>query len=333
MDCASTSGTMVHMKRALITGISGQDGSYLAELLYKKGYEIHGIVRHTSNGAPQHLVNLQAIDSIVTLHEVSLDNGEALKSIVSSVKPDECYHLAASSFVSYGFADESALLNANFNLTHSILSALREASPGCRFYFAGSSEMFGYALEAPQNEQTTFRPRSLYGIAKLASYHLVNNYRLRYNMFASTGILYNHESPRRSFEFVTRKVTSTVAKIKTGKRDSIVMGNIDAVRDWGYAPDYVEAMWMMMQAEKGDDYVVATGVIHSVQELLECAFSVVGLHYQDYLKIDQEFYRESESVSLCGDSTKIRTQLGWKPTKTFEEIIQEMVEADLILES
>jgi len=321
------------MKRALITGISGQDGSYLAELLYQKGYEVHGIVRATPSGAPQHAVNIEAISGICTLHTIALDDEKSLRKVVATVAPDECYHLAASSFVSYSFEDESALINTNFHLTHNLLSAIREVTPKCRFYFAGSSEMFGYAPHSPQNENTSFRPRSLYGIAKLASYHLVNNYRLHYDMFASTGILYNHESKRRSFEFVTRKITSTVAKIKHGKEESIVMGNIEAVRDWGYAPDYVEAMWMMLQAKKSNDYVVATGKTHSVKELLECAFRCADLDYRDYLKIDQEFYRESEEVPLCGDSTKIRTELGWKPSKTFEEVIKEMVEADLILES
>lgn len=319
------------MKTALITGISGQDGSYLAELLHSKGYEVHGLVRSALSEDAQHQENAKLVSSIATLHPVSLDDSTALRSVVSDIAPDECYHLAASSFVSYNFADESALLHTNFHLTHNLLSAIYETMPASKFYFAGSSEMFGYAPESPQNESTPFRPRSLYGIAKLASYHLVNNYRQRYGMFAATGILYNHESPRRSFEFVTRKVTSTAAKIKLGKADSIIMGNIDAVRDWGYAPDYVEAMWLMLQADQPDDYVVATGVTHSVQQLLECAFNCVGLRYQDYLQKDDAFYRESESVPLCGDSTKIRTQLGWQPTKTFEEVIAAMVEADLIV--
>jgi len=316
-------------QRALISGISGQDGSYLAELLYGKGYEVHGVIRSSKPSDPQHQTNLDLIKDICTLHTVSLDDGSALREVVCDVQPDECYHLAASSFVSYSFDDESTILNTNFKLTHHLLSAIHEEAPQCRFYFAGSSEMFGNALESPQNEDIPFNPRSLYGIAKLASYHIVKNYRRRYDLFASTGILYNHESPRRSFEFVTRKITSTAAKIKFGQEQKIRLGNIEAVRDWGYAPDYVEAMWMMLQADTCSDYVVATGVTHSVKDLLDYAFQCVGLHYQDYLKMDEEFYRESEPIPLCGDSSKIRKQLGWKPKKSFKEIIEEMVEEDL----
>lgn len=317
------------MKRALITGISGQDGSYLAELLHGKGYEVHGIVRSREPVDVQHRKNLDVIKNKCTLHEVLLDDRAALNAVLAGLQPHECYHLAASSFVSYSFEDESTLLNTNFNLTHNLLSAIHRHAPECRFYFSGSSEMFGNADSSPQNEETAFNPRSLYGIAKLASHHLADNYRRRYGLFTATGILYNHESPRRSFEFVTRKVTSAVAKIKLGTEKKLRLGNTEAVRDWGYAPDYVQAMWMMLQAEQPDDYVVATGITHSVNDLVELAFRCVDLDYRDFLEKDDAFYRESESVPLCGDSGKIRKQLGWKPQKTFEEIIKEMVDSDL----
>ncbi|MBD2101125.1 GDP-mannose 4,6-dehydratase [Leptolyngbya sp. FACHB-261] len=320
------------MKKALITGISGQDGSYLAELLLTKGYEVHGVVRRQAVEDPsRQLFNLETIKDRVVLHTASLDNHLSLYKVIREVQPDECYHLAASSFVSYSFDDESSILTSNFNGTHYLLASIKEIIPECRFFFAGSSEMFGRVLSAPQNELTPFNPRSVYGISKLASYHLVRNYRNQYGIFACTGILYNHESPRRDFKFVTRKVTSTAAKIKLGLENKLYLGNLEALRDWGYAPDYVDAMWLMLQRSAPEDYVIASGTNHSVQEFVDCAFRCVGLDFRDFVELDQRFYREGETVPLCGNSYKIREELNWKSERKLEDIIKEMVENDLRL--
>ncbi|ACV63604.1 NAD-dependent epimerase/dehydratase [Desulfofarcimen acetoxidans DSM 771] len=317
------------MKKALITGISGQDGSYLAELLLEKGYEVHGIIRHISfEDTGYRLSNIAHIQDKIFLHGASLENQLSLYKVVKEVQPDECYHLAARSFVSYGL-DESSILTTNFNGTHHLLEAICEIVPSCRVYFAGSSEMFGYAGTSPQNEFTPFYPRSMYGISKLAGYHLVNIYRKRYGIFICTGILYNHESPRRGFEFVTRKITSTAAKIKMGFKIKLILGNLEARRDWGYAPDYVRAMWMMLQQDTPDDYIVATGRTNSVKDFVDITFKMLNLNYKDYVVTDQRFYRSGEEVPLCGDSQKIRSRLGWKTTKLLTEIIEEMVQEDL----
>ena len=256
------------MPTALITGINGQDGSYLAELLLSKGYEVHGTIRRSSLESREKLTNILPIENKIILHPVMLDNHLSVYKLIQAVRPDECYHLAASSFVSYSFEDETSIIETNFNSTHYLLSCLRELTPDCRFYFAGSSEMIGNAVSAPQDETTPFQPRSIYGISKLASYHVVKNYRDHHGMFACTGITYNHESVRRGRAFVTRKVTTEVAKIALGKETYLELGNIDACRDWGYAPEYVEAMWLMLQNPAGpNDYVIATGQLHSVREL------------------------------------------------------------------
>ena len=320
------------MKKALITGISGQDGSYLAELLLEKGYEVHGIIRKISfEDAGHRLSNISHIQDKICLHGASLENQLSLYKVVKDVKPDECYHLAAMSFVNYGL-DESSILTTNFNGTHYLLEAIREIIPSCRVYFAGSSEMFGYAGISPQNEFTPFCPRSMYGISKLAGYHLVNIYRKRYGIFICTGILYNHESPRRGFEFVTRKITSTAAKIKMGLKTKLILGNLDARRDWGYAPDYVRAMWMMLQQDIPDEYIVATGKTNSVEDFVKITFKMLNLNYEDYVVTDRRFYRAGEEVPLCGDSQKIRNRLGWKTTKSITKIIEEMVKDDLKIE-
>ena len=327
---ALKNGSRKNMKRALITGISGQDGSYLTELLLTKGYEVHGIVRREALEDSAHrLSNLRNVIDQIILHTGSLENHLSLHRIIGNIKPHECYHLAASSFVSYSFEEESSILNTNFNGTHYLLSSIKELAPDCRFYFAGSSEMFGHANITPQNEQTPFNPRSIYGISKLASYHLVCNYRHRYGLYGCTGILYNHESICRPHQFVTRKITSAVAQIKSGKNIRISLGNIKSVRDWGYAPDYVYAMWLMLNADTPTDYVVATGINHSVQELVKFAFDYIEVDYNDYIELEDSFYRESETIPLCGDSSKIEKELGWKQTKTFREVIVEMIEADL----
>jgi len=244
------------------------------------------------------------------------------------VRPDECYHLAAQSFVSYSFDDEFSTLNSNINGTHYLLAAVKDLAPECRFYFAGSSEMFGKAVEVPQKETTRFHPRSAYGISKVAGFELTRNYREAYQMFACNGILFNHESPRRGFEFVTRKITSHVARIAAGQTTELRLGNLSAKRDWGHARDYVEAMWRMLQQDHPDDYVIATGVTHSVQEFAELAFRYAGLDYQDYVVTDKDYYRPAEVDLLVGDPAKARAELGWRHTVPFEELVHEMVATD-----
>lgn len=319
-------------KKVLITGIAGQDGSYLAELLLSKGYEVHGIVRRIAIEDSEHkLKNIGHLLDRVKLHVASLDNVLSLIKVVRAVSPDECYHLAASSFVSYSFEDEMSILNNNINTTHYLLAALKEFVPDCRFYYAGSSEMFGTVAHSPQDETTPFNPRAIYGVSKVAGYHLVRNYRSQYGMFACSGILYNHESPRRGYEFVTRKIVSSAVKIKLGLRHELALGNLDAHRDWGYAPDYVNAMWLMLQAEQPDDYVVATGETHTVREFVDMAFSAVGLDYEKYVRVDPKFFRPTEQVQLCGNPARIMAALGWKRTKTLREIVAEMVAKEMKL--
>ncbi|MCS7151853.1 MAG: GDP-mannose 4,6-dehydratase [Endomicrobia bacterium] len=318
------------MKKALITGITGQDGSYLAEFLLTKGYEVHGIVRRVALEDPEHrLWRIKHIKDKLILHCGSLESYASIFSIVEKVQPDECYHLAAQSFVSYSFEDEFSTINANINGTMFVLSALKEKAPKCKFYFAGSSEMFGLAKETPQNENTPFHPRSPYGVSKVAGFYMTMNYREAYNMFCCNGILFNHESPRRGFEFVTRKITDTVAKIKAGLAKELRLGNLEAKRDWGFAGDYVEAMWLMLQQDEPDDYVIATGETHSVKEFAELAFSYVGLNWEDYVVIDPQHYRPAEVFELCGDYSKARKKLGWYPKVKFEELVRMMLKSDL----
>ena len=319
-------------RKALITGIAGQDGSYLADLLLAKGYEVHGIVRRIALEDSAHkLKNIGHLHGKVKLHVASMDNVLSLIKTIREVMPDECYHLAASSFVSYSFEDEMSILNNNINSTHYLLAALKEFVPLCRFYYAGSSEMFGVVEQAPQDERTPFNPRAIYGVSKVAGYHLVKNYRQQYGMFACSGILYNHESPRRGYEFVTRKIVSSAVRIKLGLQESVSLGNLDAHRDWGYSPDYVKAMWLMLQAEAPEDYVVATGETHTVREFVETAFGCLDLDYRQYVQIDSQFFRPAEQVRLCGNPRKITEQLGWARTRTLAEIIGEMVESELAL--
>jgi GDPmannose 4,6-dehydratase len=307
-------GIMVGMsKRALITGITGQDGSYLAELLLGKGYEVHGVVRRVALEDPEHrLSRIHHIHPRLRLHAASLESYASIHQVVARAEPDECYHLAAQSFVSYSFDDEFSTLNANINGTHFLLAALKNLAPGCRFYFAGSSEMFGKAEEVPQNERTRFHPRSTYGISKVAGFELTRNYREAYSMHASSGILFNHESPRRGFEFVSRKITAGVARILKGESREVRLGNLDAKRDWGHAREYVEAMWLMLQQPEPDDYVVATGETHTVREFAELAFDCVGLNYREHVITDPDLFRPAEVNILLGDSTKARGVLGWR---------------------
>ena len=318
------------MKVALITGITGQDGSYLAELLLNKGYEVHGIVRRVALEDPMHrLWRIKHILERITLHPASLESYASIFNVVEKVKPDECYHLAAQSFVSYSFEDAFSTMNANINGTLFVLSALSEKAPGCKLYFAASSEMFGKVKETPQNEDTPFYPRSPYGISKVAGFDLTRNYRESYNIFACNGILFNHESPRRGFEFVTRKITSTVARIKLGIENELPLGNLEASRDWGFAGDYVEAMWLMLQQDEPDDYVIATSETHTVEEFVEHAFGHARLDWKDYVVIDERFYRPTDVHLLKGDYSKGKAKLGWEPTAKFGEIVKMMVDADL----
>ncbi len=320
------------MKRALITGITGQDGSYLAELLLEKGYEVHGIVRRVAIEDPEHrLWRLLPFRDRLRLHAASLESFPSIFRVFQDVKPQECYHLAAQSFVAYSFEDEFSTLNTNINGTHYVLAALKDATPDCRFYFAASSEMFGKVAEVPQTETTRFHPRSAYGISKVAGFDLTRNYREAYGIKASSGILYNHESPRRGFEFVTRKITSHVAKIKLGLAKEVHLGNLDARRDWGHAREYVRAMWMMLQQDEPDDYVVATGEQHTVREFAEAAFSYAGLDYRKHVVLDPQLLRPAEVELLLGDATKARKKLGWSCQVKFKELAEEMVEADLQL--
>ena len=319
-------------KKALITGITGQDGSYLAEFLLAKGYEVHGLVRRVALEDPEHrLWRIRNILDKVQLHAGSLESYASIFNIVEKVKPDECYHLAAQSFVSYSFEDEFSTINTNVNGALHILSALKQRAPGCRFYFAGSSEMFGLVKETPQNEDTPFHPRSPYGISKVAGFDITRNYREAYGMFACNGILFNHESHRRGFEFVTRKITMAAARIKLGLGDKLCLGNLKAERDWGYAPDFVRAMWLMLQQDECDDYVIATGETHSVQEFVEQVFNYAGLDWKKYVVIDDKFYRPSEVNILCGNYSKAKNILKWEPKVKFEGLVKIMVDADIEL--
>ena len=320
--------------KALITGITGQDGSYLAEFLLAKGYDVHGIVRRVAFEDPEHRMwRIQHILSDIHVHAASLESYASIFSVFQKVQPDECYHLAAQSFVSYSFEDEFSTLNTNINGTHFVLSALKELSPECRFYFAASSEMFGRVRETPQNEMTPFHPRSAYGISKVAGFELTRNYREAYGIHASSGILYNHESPRRGYEFVTRKISRGVARIKAGRQKELPLGNLEARRDWGHAREYVTAMWTMLQQDQPDDYVVSSGKTHAVREFCDKAFRLVGLDYRDHVVQDDRLFRPAEVDILLGDCTKARQKLGWDYRHTLDELIEEMVERDLRTEA
>ena len=318
------------MKKAFITGITGQDGSYLAELLLEKGYKVYGFVRRVALEDERHRMSriLHILDDI-ELIPGSMESYPSIYKAVSSVKPDEVYHLAAQSFVSYSFQDEFSTLQSNTSGTHYILSAVNDIVPDAKFYFAATSEMFGKVREVPQHEASYFHPRSVYGISKVAGYDLTRNYREAYSMFACSGILYNHESPRRGFEFVTRKITSHAAMIKMGLIEKLILGNLDAKRDWGHAKDYVKAMWLMLQKKDPDDYVICSGETNSVRDFCEKAFNFVGLDYRDYVITDEKFFRPAEVDILLGDNSKAEKKLGWKPTVSFDDLISEMVETDL----
>jgi GDPmannose 4,6-dehydratase len=317
-------------KKALITGITGQDGSYLAEHLLSLGYEVHGLVRRVGIEDPERRFGrITHLLDRLSLHPASIESYPSIFHILSQHEFDECYHLASQSFVAESFQDGFSTMNVNINGTHYLLAALKELRPQCRFYFAGSSEMFGRVREVPQRETTPFYPRSPYGVSKVAGFELTRNYREAYGMFCVNGILFNHEGPRRGYEFVTRKITSTAAQIKRGLASELHLGNLEARRDWGHAADYVRAMHLMLQQPEPDDYVIATGETHSVREFCERAFTLLDLDYRDFVKVDERFYRPAEVDVLVGDASKARAALGWKPTYTFQLLVEEMVRADL----
>jgi GDPmannose 4,6-dehydratase len=313
-------------KRAIITGITGQDGSYLAELLLSKGYEVVGSVRRAS--APN-FWRIQSLLDRITIKPADLLDQLSLIRLVDEVRPHEFYNLAAMSFVPASW--DQPMLTGEFNAqgVTRVLEAIRQVDPGIKLYQASSSEMFGKVRETPQNELTPFYPRSPYGVSKVFAHYITVNYRESYDLFAVSGMLFNHESPRRGLEFVTRKVTDGVARIKLGLADSLSLGNLEAHRDWGFAGDYVRAMWLMLQRERADDYVIATGVSHSVRDLVEVAFAHAGLDWRKHVKLDPKLIRPAEVEHLIGDSTKARTELGWRPDVDFVALIKMMVDADV----
>jgi GDPmannose 4,6-dehydratase len=315
-------------RRALITGITGQDGSHLADLLLEKGYEVHGMVRRSSTETFQ---RLEHIRDRLMLHTGDLLDQRSLGDVLHSCQPHEIYNLAAMSFVAASWSQP--VLTAEFTAlgVTRMLEAMREAAPDARFYQGSSSEMFGKVREIPQNESTPFYPRSPYGVAKVYGHFITVNYRESYDLFACSGILFNHEGPRRGLEFVTRKVTHGAASIRLGLSEDLVLGNLDAERDWGYANDYVEAMWLMLQQDEPDDYVIATGEAHSVRELTQIAFSHVGLDPEDHVRTDPRYLRPVDVEHLVGDYSKAREKLGWEPRTRFDELIRLMVDADMAL--
>ena len=314
------------MKKALITGITGQDGSYIAELLLSKGYQVTGMVRRASTETFERIAHFK---DKIDLRQADLLDQFSLVKILDEVQPEEIYNLAAMSFVPTSWTQP--VLTGEFTAlgVTRVLEAMRMVCPKARFYQASSSEMFGKVIETPQTEKTPFYPRSPYGVAKVYGHFITVNYRESYNLYAVSGILFNHESPRRGKEFVTRKITDAVARIKLGKQKELRMGNLDAKRDWGFAGDYVRAMWLMLQQDTADDYVVATGETHSVREFLQIAFGHVGLNFEDYVVIDPEFIRPAEVELLLGNPAKARDNLGWKPEVSFEQLVTRMVEADM----
>jgi GDPmannose 4,6-dehydratase len=315
-------------RRALITGITGQDGSYLADLLLEKGYDVHGMVRRSSTEAFGRLTHIR---DRINLHTGDLLDQRSMVDVIREVEPQEIYNLAAMSFVAASWTQP--VLTAEFSgvgVTR-MLEAMREAASGARFYQASSSEMFGKVREVPQDEQTPFYPRSPYGVAKVYGHFITVNYRESYDLFACSGILFNHEAPRRGLEFVTRKVTHGVAAIKLGMQDELLLGNLDAERDWGYARDYVEAMWLMLQQDEPEDYVIATGKAHSVRELVDVAFSHAGLDPEKHVRTDPALLRPAEVDHLIGNAAKAREKLGWEPRTSFEELVRLMVDSDLEL--
>jgi GDPmannose 4,6-dehydratase len=313
-------------KIAIITGISGQDGSYLAELLAKKNYKIYGILNPKKKNNFKNLAN---VENKINFKNVDINNFSKIKNLIKKIKPNEFYHLAAQSFINYKFEDEFFKLNPNINGTHYILSAIKEFSPKTRFYFAASSELFGNIKKTPQNEETKFNPRSAYGVSKVAGFYLTKNYREAYNIHACSGILYNHESPRRNHNFVSRKISKNLSLIKKGKVKKIILGDITSKRDWGHAKDYVYAMWKMLQQNKAMDFVIGTGKTHTVKDFLNIAFSHVKLDYRKYIKIDKKLIRPNDKIILRANFKKAKKYLKWQPKISFKSLVKEMVDYDL----
>ena len=317
---------MSNQPKALITGISGQDGSFLADFLLSKGYEVHGMLRRSST---PNTSRIDHIKNLITLHQSDLTDQGSMTRLIENVRPDEIYNLAAQSFVYDSFDYPISTGDMTGLGVTRILEAIRQVDKKIRFYQASSSEMFGKVQSMPQNEATPFYPRSPYGVAKLYGHWMTINYRESYDMYCCSGILYNHESPRRGLEFVTRKITNSVARIKLGLQDKLYLGNLEAKRDWGHAKDYVEAMYLMLQAKIPYDYVIGTGRVYSVRQFASYAFACVGLNYLDYVKTDPKFYRPAEVDVLLSDPTKAQNELRWVATTSFEQLIEEMVDADL----
>ncbi|MCL5004778.1 MAG: GDP-mannose 4,6-dehydratase [Patescibacteria group bacterium] len=315
------------MKKAFITGISGQDGSYLAEFLLEKGYEVHGTISGKSDNAWR----IENIKDKINLYECDVREENKVIELVKKIIPDEIYHLASSVETRILFEEEQNILKTNFESTHFFLRAIKLYSNKSKFFLAGSSLMFGDAKESPQNENTPLRPNTPYGIAKTAGFYLAKMYREAYGIFACTGILYNHESPRRDFNFLPRKITRAAARIKAGKEKELALGNIEARRDWGFAGDYVEAMWLMLQTDKADDYVIGTGKIHSVKDILDIVFEEVGLDWKNYVVINKELFRKERGAPMVADISKIKSELKWQPKTSLEELIKMMVQEDLKL--
>src|SRR5438874_6968469 len=322
-------------KKALITGITGQDGSYLAELLLSKGYEVHGIIRRASTfntGRLEHIYSDPHLSkTALRLHYGDLSDASSLARLISKIMPEEIYNLAAQSHVRVSFDGPEYTTDITGTGTVRLLEAIRETGINPRFYQASSSEMYGKVQEVPQTETTPFYPRSPYGCAKVFAYWITVNYRESYGLHTSNGILFNHESPRRGETFVTRKITRAAARIKAGVQKRLFLGNLDAKRDWGYAPEYVEAMWLMLQQDNADDYVIATGETHSIREFLDVSFGLAGLGWEQYVHIDPRYYRPAEVDLLIGDSSKAKRQLGWAPKTTFPELVRIMTEADIAM--
>jgi len=319
------------MKKALVSGLTGQDGSYLSELLLEKGYQVYGIDRRVAiEDAKQRYSRIYHILDKIKLYSGDIQNYARVFEITNEIKPDECYHLAAMSFVGTSFEDEFTVLRTNIEGTVNILNILRKIAPDCKYYFAGSSEMFGKVLETPQDENTPLNPRSPYGISKCAGFQFTKLYREAYNMFCCNGILFNHGSERRGGEFVTRKIAKGVAEIKYGLRKKIKLGNLEAKRDWGHASDYVKGMYFMLQQPKPDDYVLATGETHTVEEFVELAFEIAGIkNWRDYIEIDQNLLRPAEVNLLLGDAGKAKRILGWEPKISFKELVERMVKSEI----
>ncbi len=316
-------------KTAIITGITGQDGSYLAELLIKKNYKVYGLIRTNKN--KNRFWRIESLKKKIKLLNVNINDSTKVSKVIKKIKPDEFYHLAAQSFINYNFEDEFFKLNPNINGTHYILSALKDQSPKTKFYFAASSEIFGNTKTLSQNENTAFNPRSAYGISKVTGFLLTKNYREAFGLFSCSGILFNHESSRRNKDFVTKKIIKGLIDIKKGRIENIRLGNLNAKRDWGHAKDYVYAMWKMLQQKKADDFVIGTGVLHSVKDFLKIAFEKLNLDYKKHIIIDKKYWRKNDKFFLKADSSKARKILKWTPKIKFEDLISDMIKSELDL--